>query len=451
MQNFLRLIKDALKLDVYDINYSYTPINLQHYLLTQAGLPAKGILVRIIAFFWHMLISFWRILFNRNLLYTDKETVLFFATSQNQQHALHPIMNNMENTSFVGMSGYGEKKFPLFSAYFLSLFFFPLVVYKYFTAPKELRQSYTYAFDLYWFVYGFYIMARLQFQRNHPRTLVLSNDHIMWTRALIFAARAENIPSFYIQHASVTERFPALAFDYALLEGLDSLEKYAAIGKSETKVFLVGMSRFDKFFAKINTNKQIQSVGICTNLFETPELVQPLLDGLHSELNELEFILRPHPRDPRIAEWRAVIDDYGWHFSDSRTENTFDFLDRVDTIMAGESNILLEAALLNVFPIYYDFPAKQMDWYGFYRHGLVPYFAEPLPAIECLADLRQHKPDIRNKAQRYCATVNSSYDGRSTQLTCDVINNMLNQTTQPLENWTPVETGGQLEAYRLKA
>ncbi len=449
MQNFLNLIKDALQLDIYDLNFSYTPINLRHYLLTQAGLPAKGVPVRIVAYFWHMLISLWRILFNRSLLYTDKDQTLFFATSQNQQNALRPIINNMENVSFVGLSGFGEKRFPLFHAYFISLFFLPVVVYKYLKAPKEIRQAYTYAFDLYWFVYGFYIMARLQFQRHQPRALVLSNDHIMWTRALIFAARKENVPSFYIQHASVTERFPALAFDFALLEGVDSLEKYAAIGTSKTKVFLVGMSRFDKFFTKINTKEQIQSVGICTNLFETPELVRPLLNCLHAGINELHFVLRPHPRDPRFAEWQTLVNEYGWGFSDSRTENTFDFLDRVDTIMAGESNILLEAALLNVFPIYYDFPAKQMDWYGFHRHGLVPYFAEPQQALAYLADLRQHKPDIRSKAQRYCATINSSYDGRSTQLTCDVIRSVLGQNN--LENWVPVATDGQLEAYRLKA
>ena len=54
-----------------------------------------------------------------------------------------------------------------------------------------------------------------------------------------------NIETLYIQHASVTSRFPALKFNYAFLDGFDTLNKYITAGPSETKVFLTGTCKFD--------------------------------------------------------------------------------------------------------------------------------------------------------------------------------------------------------------
>jgi len=56
--------------------------------------------------------------------------------------------------------------------------------------------------------------------------LVVANDHSYPCTTIVKAAQDEGVKTVYIQHASVSDKFPALKFDYALLEGLDSLEKY---------------------------------------------------------------------------------------------------------------------------------------------------------------------------------------------------------------------------------
>jgi hypothetical protein len=449
MSYYLELIKDAVGLDVHDLNYAYTPENFRHLLLTKAGLPGGGYFRRLVAFFWHMLKSFADLWPVQRLYLNEKDQTLIFATSKNQQAALQPLIDNLDQVVYVGVDAFGNKRFPLFFAYLISLFFAPLVLYRYLMASKEVRSSYYYALDLYWFAYGHYIVARWLFRRTQPRSFIVANDHILMTRALVFAARKENIRTIYIQHASVTERFPPLVFDYALLEGMDSLQKYITAGPCESSVFLVGMTRFDQHYHAINDNDTCRVVGLCTNLFETPEQVELLVAELSQELAALDYVLRPHPRDPRYDQWVALAQRYDLAFSDGRVESTFNFLEKVDAIVAGESNILLEAALLNVYPIYYDLEDKHLDWYGFHQSGLVDYFSEPEHVRNQLKALNTHKPDVRAKSHYYCATVDTAYDGRSTELTCQLIDGIVVSAESFGASWELLPTAGINNVYVL--
>ena len=97
-------------------------------------------------------------------------------------------------------------------------------------------------------------------------------------------------------------------------------------------------------------------------------------------------------------------------------KGSFDFLKKVDAIIAGASNILLEAALMNVFPLYYDFAQTHLDWYGFQRSGLVECLSEPEEVCRSIKEICQSKPSVRTKAKLYCATIGTCYDGRSGEL-----------------------------------
>jgi hypothetical protein len=292
------------------------------------------------------------------------------------------------------------------------------------------------------------MMVRLLLRRNKPKAVVVANDHVIWQRAFVKAARDEHIPTIYLQHASVTERFPPLAFDYAFLEGTDTLKKYALIGPSQAEVFLTGMPKLDAFINYLKENDQVHSIGICLNPLDTLPEVRSLCDFLKESFPELSVILRPHPGYKRYKNWEELAYTYAWDFSNGKEEGVFQFLERVDAIVAGDSSIHLEATLLNVFPLYYSFGRPKMDPYGYNRNGLVEYFDTPEAVRVKISELLVHTPSVRSRSKLYNATVGTKYDGRSTDLSCMLINQIARGLAPDLAGWEQIIDVKQLQAYQ---
>lgn len=451
LKELVRLLRDTLALDIFDLNYVYASETLMTVSRPYATRPRRGIVTRIAAFLWHFLMSFRNLLRSFQQRQPQPASLLFFASSKNQNASLVPILERMQNACLVGGSPFGKvraaKQIPLFFAFLLSLAFFPLVCFYLWQSRGYRRETFYFVFDSYWLTFGYYLVARLWLGKLAPRALVLANDHTMPNRVMAQAAREEHIPTFYIQHASVTTKFPPLSFDYALLEGLDALEKYESIAPSRTKVFLIGMPKADRYFRHLNENTTAGSIGICIGIFDPIPRVEQLCERLRHEFPVLPFVLRPHPGDKREEIWINMAQQHGMEFSDSKIELSFDFLQRVDVIIAGNSNILLEAALINVFPICYDFAQTRLDWYGFERNGLVEFILEPAEVCRRIRDLVQRKPAVRAKTSAYCATVGTQYDGRSSELARKLILE-LSQNQTDLAEWQRI-SNVRLEAYEL--
>jgi hypothetical protein len=236
--------------------------------------------------------------------------------------------------------------------------------------------------------------------------------------------------------------------DYALLDGKDAALLYNQAGKSNTKVFLVGIAKADRFFQEINNRKGVSKIAICSNLWDPPERVEELCKTLSSVFSpDLELIYRPHPRDNRNRMWMAMADKYQVKFSNPSKESSFDFLKKVDVILAGNSNIHLEAALMNVYPIYYDFALdKRLEKYTFLQTGLCEYVDQPESAQNRLVELIKFRPSVRHRAKHYCVTVNTPYDGRSRELAQNMIYQVAAGQPIDLQGWQRVP-GLSLEAY----
>ena len=311
------------------------------------------------------------------------------------------------------------------------------------------RRSFSLALDAYLETYGFYIVCRHILRRLAPAAVVVSNDHTFWNRTIVKAAQDEGILTFYIQHSSVTEKFPPLAFDYACLDGEDALLKYDDSGPSETKVFLTGMPKFDAHFSSLNTSNKVETVGICTNEFDSLESVRDLFTRLRQSAPWLTLVLRPHPSDRRVSEWFSLAADSQLRISDSRKEGAFEFLKGIDVVVAGDSGILLEGALLNVFPMYYDFSDNSLDFYGFLRAGLIDRrLTQPGQLCQALEDIRNSRPKVRNHAKFYCWTVDTPYDGRSAILTSEIIREIVGQRFE-WKKWTRIHNLQHLTAFTL--
>ncbi|MGH8443157.1 MAG: hypothetical protein ACRETF_09690 [Nevskiaceae bacterium] len=271
-----------------------------------------------------------------------------------------------------------------------------------------------------------------------PACVVVSNDHLSDHRTLLWCCRQARIPTVYIQHAAVTDRFPPLSFTYALLDGEDSLGKYRRAGPLESRVSLVGIAKFSDL-AAVHAHAPITRAGICTKTFSDVERVRAVCRSLKQAFPALTLRLRPHPGQarPDLARLQAVCTEAGIEMSRAREETSAQFLQRVDLVIAGNSSVLLDAAMLNVVPVYFGgmeppethpHDARRSYCMGcYYGFGRDDYYGLRASGLclraDSLEDLRTviagavaERPRIRERAKLYSETIGTSFDGHSDEL-----------------------------------
>jgi len=446
------IILATLALDIYDINYAYGSQKLHLLSLPSARLPRPGVLFRIVIFCHQFLKSLFLSMSRRGEASPKRGCLVFFFSTSNQRMSLDPVAKTCSGACLVGLgldSWVSEQdgyRFPVGLFYLASLPFLPLVVYRLLRSSGYRRRSFSYALDSYWITYGCYLVTRTWLHLKGIRAVAVANDHSAVNRAVVAAAIPEGIPTFYVQHASVTSSFPPLLFDYALLEGEEALHCYELAGPSQSRVFLVGMPKVDAYSQHANTHETAQVIGVCTNTLDPVERVEDLCGQIRLEFPAVPIILRPHPRDRRLSRWTDLAQKYRMELSESKSEPSFGFLQRVDAIVAGDSSLHLEAVLMNVFAIYYDFELMHRDYYGFERAGLVEYMATARDTCSRLRELALNKPSVRMRAKPYCATLGTRHDGHSSELAGSIIDAVISNGQANLSQWKRI-AGITLEAY----
>ena len=448
---YIDVLKKALQLDPWDLHYLYSkPKTIERLLLANASaLPRRGLLFRIGVYFGYLLGGLnpqhWR-----SQGQVPAGAIVLFARSKNQRDGLNPIRARLDGAYLVGPHGDYSLGWTMTLAHLFSLPFFPYIWVLFFRSTGFVREAFHYVFDQYWLIYGFYIAARLWLHRLKARALVLSNDHIWECRVMMRAARDEGIPSVYLQHASITDEFPPLSMDMALLHGYDALNVYEKVGPSQTQVFLLGMPKFDAFAGYRNTRSGVKTIGVCCNLFDPMERVVQLCQTVRSADPAYQLVLRPHPHDnKRRSEWLEIARQYQAEFSDALQENAFSFLQNVDVLFSGNSNIHLEAALMDVYPIYFDYACDaRLEKYSFLESGLCEYLSDLDAVPNRLKELAVNRPSVRHRARMYCATVDTNYEGRSAELAGCLIKELVDRGQVDLAAWQRVAVSG-LSAYEL--
>ncbi|GAA4388199.1 hypothetical protein [Hymenobacter koreensis] len=282
-------------------------------------------------------------------------------------------------------------------------------------------------FDLIFNAIGYYEIYRRALRHYRPRAVVFANDHNDDARALLLACQAENIPTAYVQHASVSTIFPPLGFNLNLLEGQDALDKYAQCGAISGEVRLVGMPKADAYLFQRNTELHVRRVGIAANLLDPTAGIQEAVTELLSTFPDLTFTLRPHPGDQRdFASLRQRFPQL--RFSSAREESVFAFLLKQDALIAADTSTHLEATLLNLVSIYYRFGAQTAadDYYGYVANGLIDRANTPAELQSLLHKYTQHKPPVLyQRAGYYCATIGTAHEGNSQKLALRYVNEWL--------------------------
>jgi hypothetical protein len=444
------IILDAFTINIFELNYVYSsPIFSRFLKGIPNALPRKGFLIRIGAYFIHLI----KLIKPRDWSREGSispNSILFFITSKNQRDCIKPIATKIKTSYVIGNKADFTFSFTFFLAYLFSIPFLPIILYQYLRSSGLKKLSFCYNLDRYWLTYGYYIACRLWLKTKKPQMMILANDHLMECRTMLKACKDEGIITAYIPHASVTKEFPALAFDYAFLEGKDSLETYSKIGKSKTKVYLVGSPKFDLHQRDINNKTKLGSLGICTNSFDPIDQVEKVITAITNKYQGVPISLRPHPSDRRFESWKKLSQEWGIYFSNSRIEGGYEFLNKVDCVIAGNSNIHLEAVLINVYPIYYDFAqSPDLIEYSFITNGLCEYYYEINPLLKKIDSLLVLKENIRSRAKRYNDTLGTTYDGFSSELISRLILDITQNSKVNPSGWINI-SNNMLETYSKK-
>ncbi|SDJ32570.1 hypothetical protein SAMN04487898_102270 [Pedobacter sp. ok626] len=406
-------------LDIYDINYEYCSEKLGILNLPSSNLPRKGIVYRLLSQIKGVLK--YGLSFNKKGL-LQKKSILFFHISQNELNSVKAIVSKLPNASLFGNDNY-KNGYPIGKIYWFSLFFIPCVFYQYFRCKNlYYKRAFSYAFDGFCIAYASKYILRSYLKKLQPSQIIIANQLSCYHRSLAYAAKELGIKTVYIQHASITEQFSNLnLFSSALLEGKDSLNKYQRNGTCNTQLYLIGMPKFDQYFSKVKKNVEIHSIGICTNGLDDFEPYEKLLKLLSSKMPYIKVFIRPHPADRRKDDWYELSKKYNSHFSDVLKREAFEFFEEVDLVIAGDSNIHLEATLLNIPSIYFDPFHNKVDWYGFAKNNLVYYSNNVSELYEYISEISALSGNVRQRAKFYVETVDTIFDGKSSELATKII------------------------------
>jgi hypothetical protein len=451
---FIRVFEETIKLDVWDLNFFFSDPDAfdwtMLHLVSSEWQFRKGFFPQIIIFVGRTLKRFIEIIFHTEKSTNNNVPFVFIGFTKNQVDSLRPVYEKIEsNSTLIDCSKNYFWKQILSSAYVLSICFIPWAIKDFIKSSGSNRAGIAYNFSNHILTYGLYYVLRTYLKKSKFTTIILANDHNMEPRVINKAARDEGIITYYIQHASVTRVFPPLNMDFALLEGADALQHYESAGQTGTTVFLIGNPKFDSFKLKIRNSKSLENIGICVNLFDPIENVEDLIKTIKHQIPKINIYLRIHPGQSHRDKWTNLAKELSIEYSDSLTEGVFDFLLNVDAIIAGNSNVHLDAVMLDVYPIFYNFSVDDRQrYYSFLERGLCEFAENKNSVINFLSRLITEKPSIRSRAKCYCDTIGTPYDGMSSELAASLIENFPDFPKPRFNNWLIIESSS-IRAYKI--
>ena len=364
----------------------------------------------------------------------SRNKIVFYVISKNNYSSVQPVYEKLPvNTRVIFADRVFDKNVPLFLpvivAALFSFIFFPQVLYHYFNCSKEERERFKKGVSDILISYPFYYTSYLWFKVMNPKGIVISNDHVYSTRVLVFWAKKFNIPSFYIQHASVTENFPVLEMEYAFLEGEDAKIKYVLAGSNPDKIQLVGIPKLDCAYSKINYNKRIKTIGVASNGLESSGGVIDMIFFLVTQFPDIKIVYRPHMSQYYDKQSKIELNSVfnrmpkDVFISNPLKEPVIDYLAQLDCMIAGDSSIHLEAVMLNINCIYFSQSSQYFDYYGYVKNGLIEYAKNYEELRKIIINLKNDRQFVRYKSKKYCSTVETEFDGKSADLVASLLMN----------------------------
>lgn len=333
---------------------------------------------------------------------TSLADVLFYAPELNNKRSLGSIMDNLPKDSYTFW--YTPGSLPNRGIWLRSFLYFPLFIFLYLRSNLEDRKLLgSFSWDFIRACGTYKTLEKVIINNPQLKMIILASDQNIENRSLIELAEKYHIKTLYVQHASVTKDFPTLPITYSFLDGKESFDKYDHGEEMKGLFFLSGGARFDIFYKYKNEEKKYD-VGIALNALDNMEKVSKLCKYIKKNYSS-NIIVRPHvsllinkcfKRDFFISQ--------GIDVSDSIKEPSCVFLSKIKKMIAGESAIHLDAAIMDVPSFVYNMSDRDeiLDIYSYVKTGL----AKSYNSLEDLAAALSLDINISNEIKKY---YNASY------------------------------------------
>ncbi|MGB5054988.1 MAG: hypothetical protein WBO24_11395 [Nitrospirales bacterium] len=291
-----------------------------------------------------------------------------------------------------------------------------------------------------------YIYIPLFIQNIHdisPCLTVTCNDHSLRNRSFRLASQVCRVKTLYMQHASVSEIFPRLVFDYAFLDGRVALDLYSGIGKKypaqsdgmniQTILFLTGQK---KKIIRESKTRQVFIVGIGANILDDAEVIKKI--ALDIIMKDIEVHIRVHPSlgpgNKIFADLFNLSELYHLiKFTDPKNHTLSEYFSSIDILIAGNTSLHLEAALAGVPTYYQEFGnhVNVYDYYGYVKNGvskiLPDNFAElSLTQVKNLAVWEESRSEA---LKVYSETFGTKWEHHEGRLSAETIGHLLSNQT----------------------
>lgn len=194
------------------------------------------------------------------------------------------------------------------------------------------------------------------------RLAVVANDHTDFPVAASMIMQYFEVPVVYVQHAEISESFPPLDFDVAILRNKQSLMKYRKIGEVKGEVFIVPRrekhNRFERIF---EAGKQIKTSAVIylSSVYNLDALSESI--ALLKANPSVEMVaIKPHPR----ADFDTLRAIPGINIADSIP--SFQHV-----AIVPNSSVAIELLEQGV-PVFQNFELDDVgrDYYGFVADGI---------------------------------------------------------------------------------
>lgn len=387
-----------------------------------AGLAPRNLIYSSMRFIYGL----WRSLFFIVRRSAPKHAeIVFFVSSDNIYNAMSPVINKLDQSCVVEMVNPFSRRanafFPLHKVYLATILSWPTVVKEYKNTESEyIKDVYKARGDLLAIAPSMLEVSIWYLRQLKPKVVVVSNDLVIWDIAIVQAAKHLGIKSVYMQHSSVSKHVPPLIVDFAFLDGQDSGSKYRACADPEadkTEIYLSGGARHDSIFRHKHLAQGSSNIGLCVNMVDSIESVRQTATLLSLNSN-LRITIRPHPRESRISDLKLISKEINAKWSDPKANSVAMFLRSQDTIIAGDSSILLEAALSNRKVITYKRLGAFDDYIGLVGNNVILSASSEQDLVEIL-DQPFHASETGLK--KYSALRGSKFEGQSGHLIANAI------------------------------
>lgn len=370
-------------------------------------------------------LRFFYYLFHSPLRYDKKlkkaNAVMVYGESTNNRNTLLPIIEKLDSDTLIDI--HSRNQYPKWKQYWYALPHFGKLIKEIRNSKEERKDIIRYFFAKFWVMYGCNKAAGELLDFYRPSILVMANDHLHFNRSLMREANLRGITTLYVQHAAVTDRFPALSFAYSLLDGEDSYGKYKMREETSGNIYLSGGIRFDAIKGLEKRKEEGMTVGVAINQIDEEAIVKNVclqLKDTNVKGQPVKVVLRPHPQ-MELDAWKEWCDKNGVSFSVARTESSFQFLSRISVLVSDQSSIHLDAAMCHTPSVVYSFSSvEQEDFYSFVKNGL----AVKASNIESLTSFIANSGEYgvpQNAVKYYNCSYGTSYEGNVATMMADLV------------------------------